>query len=109
MATIGFWWMIGRMWRVIALQFRFCRDNEDDNFLAQTSFFMMMIYMVGSFFGLMYGDAVSVLLALHLTSLQLFIEDKFGVISLKDVAILPTLRDKTLYFRKHLSERLRLR
>jgi hypothetical protein len=92
--TVGFWWMIVRMWKVVLLQVRFA-NTEDERFLTQVSLYMLIIYHVSSFFGLIYGDATTVLLALHLVVLQLYIEDIHSVANLKNVKIRKTLREKT--------------
>ena len=96
--TVGFWWMMVRMWKTIFLQLAFVKTPED-KFFAQISLFMLVTYMVGSFFGLMYGDVVTIIIALHMTSLQLFIEERFGKHTLKNIRYFASLREKRLIYR----------
>jgi hypothetical protein len=95
--TFGFWWMIARMAKTIALQLKFTNSTED-KFFAQISLYMLITYMVGSFFGLMYGDVVTIIIALHLTSLQLFIEERLGTHSIKNVRLFRSLRSGNVTF-----------
>ncbi len=96
--TVGFWWLMVRMWKVVFLQLRFVQTTED-RFFAQISFFMLVTYMVGSFFGLMYGDTVTVIVALHLTSLHLYMEERFGTYTLKNIRYFDSLRQRQLVYR----------
>jgi hypothetical protein len=97
-ALIGFWWMISKIWKVVLLQVRFS-DGEDDKFLAQVSLYMIIIYMIGSFFGLMYGDVMTPIIALYLTSLQLFTEEKFGMTKINNIKLWQTLKQKKVVLR----------
>jgi O-antigen ligase len=98
LGTFGFWWMITRMWKTIALQLA-CAVTPEDRFYVHMSFFMMVTYMVGSFFGLMYGDTVTIIIALHMVSLQLFIEERFGIHTLKNIRFIDSLREKQIVYR----------
>lgn len=97
-ALIGFWWMISKIWKVVLLQLRFT-EGEDDKFLAQVSLYMIIIYMIGSFFGLMYGDVMTPIMALYLTSLQLFTEEKFGMTKINNIKLWQTLKQKRVVLR----------
>ncbi len=97
-ALIGFWWMISKIWKVVLLQLRFT-EGEDDKFLAQVSLYMIIIYMIGSFFGLMYGDVMTPIMALYLTSLQLFTEEKFGMTKINNIKLWQTLKQKKVVLR----------
>jgi O-antigen ligase len=103
MGLVGFWWMITRMWKTIFLQIRL-QNSPEDRFFAFVSFFMLITYMVGSFFGLMYGDTVTVIVALHLTSLQLFLEERFGKHTLKNLKYWDSLRAKKLIPRYQIAD-----
>lgn len=97
-ALIGFWWMISRIWKVVLLQNRFT-ENVDDKFLAQISMYMIIMYMLGSFFGLMYGDIVTPIMAMYLTSLQLFTEERFGMTKINNIKLWQTLKEKKVILR----------
>ncbi len=97
-ALIGFWWMISKIWKVVLLQLRFT-EGEDDKFLAQISLYMIIIYMIGSFFGLMYGDIMTPIMAMYLTSLQLFTEEKFGMTKINNIKLWQTLKQKKVVLR----------
>jgi hypothetical protein len=98
LALIGFWWMISRIWKVVLLQNRFT-ENVDDKFLAQISMYMIIMYMLGSFFGLMYGDIVTPIMAMYLTSLQLFTEERFGMTKINNIKLWQTLKEKKVILR----------
>jgi hypothetical protein len=98
LGTIGFWWMIVRMWKCILIQLRFSISKEDI-FFSQISFLMLVTYMVGSFFGLMYGDVVTIIIALHLTSLQLYIEERFNTHTYTNVRLVQSLKTGTLVYK----------
>lgn len=97
-ALIGFWWMISRIWKVVLLQNRFT-ENVDDKFLAQISMYMIIMYMLGSFFGLMYGDIVTPIMAMYLTSLQLFTEERFGMTKINNIKLWQSLKQKKVVLR----------
>jgi len=97
-ALVGFWWMISKIWKVVLLQVRLS-DGEDDKFLSQVSLYMIFIYMIGSFFGLMYGDVMTPIIALYLTSLQLYTEEKFGMTKINNIKLWQTLKEKRVVLR----------
>lgn len=97
-ALVGFWWMMCKVWKIVLLQLRFT-EGEDDTFLAQVSLYMIVIYMIGSFFGLMYGDVMTPIVAMYLTSLQLFVEEKFGMTKINNIKLWQTMKQKKVVLR----------
>jgi hypothetical protein len=95
LGTLGFLWLLARLWKSALINYRL-RRNEDDAFFGQLNFHMLIVYQVACFFGLMYGDAMSSLFALILVAMQLHTEHSSGENSYADISLIETLRAGTL-------------
>jgi O-Antigen ligase len=95
LGTVGFFWLLGRAWKVALIEHRLARTNEE-RFFSHLQIQALVIYMVGCFFGLMYGDAMTSLLAMLLTASQLNAQKMLGLQSLRKVDFLKTISTKQL-------------
>jgi len=98
LGTLGFFWLLARAWKVALIEHRLARTNEEKLF-SHLQIQALVIYQVGCFFGLMYGDAMTSLLAMLLTAFQLNAQKMLGLVSLRKVDFLKTIRTKQLVLR----------
>lgn len=98
LGAIGFFWLMGRMWKSALINYRLAK-TEEDWFISQVSIHMIVIYQVASFFGMMYGDAVTILLAVVLTAFQLQMKGITGRTSYRYVRLWETLRTGELVYK----------
>jgi hypothetical protein len=97
--TAGFVWMLFRMWKSTLVNLRLAK-TEEDFFVSQLSIHILVIYQVACFFGLMYGDAVTVLVAIVLTAFQLQMRHLTGLTSYKDVDFFATWKAREIVLKR---------
>jgi O-antigen ligase len=96
---IGFLWLLGRVWKVLIINHRLAR-TEEDFFVSQMSIHLIVIYQVACFFGLMYQDAVVTLLVLILVAFQLQMRYSTGLTSYKNVDLIATWKAREIVLKK---------
>jgi O-antigen ligase len=97
--TIGFIWLLVRMWKATLINFRLAK-TEEDYFVSQISVHLLVIYQVACFFGLMYGDAVTTLVAMILVAFQLQMRGLTGLTSYKNVDLRATWKAREIVLKK---------
>lgn len=97
--TIGFLWLLARVWKVLIIHSRLVR-SEEDHFVNQISIHMIVIYQVACFLGLMYQDAVVTLLSLILVSFQLQMRYSTGLTSYKTVDLIASWKARDIVLKK---------
>lgn len=100
LGAVGFLWLLLRMWKAAIICYRLSEDVED-RFIGQLAFHILIIYQVACFFGMMYGDAVTVLLSLVLVSFQLQVRGLTDRTSLRDVSLWETWKSKQIVYKPH--------
>ena len=100
LGTVGFFWLLARAWKFLALQYRLATTEEEFLF-AQIGVYAMVLYMIGCMFGLMYGDAVTYITAMLLVSFQLQLRKQYGIESMRDVEFIESLKARKLIFRAY--------
>jgi O-antigen ligase len=106
LGSITFIWFICKFWKTALINYRL-RKSEEDFLFGQWSIQILIMYQVACFFGLMYADMMSGLLAVLLTVFQLQTKHVTGRSSLREVALWPTMRAGKLIYREPLLKRLR--
>jgi hypothetical protein len=97
--TIGFFWLLGRIWKSLILRLRFTR-TEDEFLFVHLGIYLMVLYNVACFLGIMYGDAVTSITAVSLAAFQMELSERFGMDTLKNISLISTLRHGELILRK---------
>jgi O-antigen ligase len=103
---IMFVWLLCKFWKTALINYRL-RKTEEDFFFGQWGIQMLIMYQVACFFGLMYADSMSGLLAVIMTVFQLQTKHITGRSSLREVAFWQTMRTGRLMYRPPMIERLR--
>jgi O-antigen ligase len=98
LGTFAFFWLLGRIWKAILINWRM-QKTEEDFLTNQLSIHMMVIYNTASFFGLMYSDAMNTMTGVLLCFFQLQMIHATGLTSYRHVKLFATLREKRLVFR----------
>jgi hypothetical protein len=104
--SIAFIWFLSKSWKTACINYRL-RRTEEDFFFGQWGIQMLIMYQVACFFGLMYADMMSGMLAVILTVFQLQTKHITGRSSLREVAFWQTMRTGKLIYREPLLRRLR--
>ncbi len=92
--TMFFWWL-ARLWKATILLFTVGNNDAEDKFYIQLCIQILVIYQFACFFGLLYADGF-IIMDFLMVALQLMIEEKFGIISLRDIRFLPSYRERRL-------------
>jgi O-antigen ligase len=95
LGSIGFVLLVSRMVKCASLCYRLSR-TEEDFFISQLMLHMLVIYLFACFFGMMYGDAVTVLMGMLLAIYQLEMEHLTSLRSLKHVRFFASLRTRSV-------------
>jgi O-antigen ligase len=103
---IMFVWLLCKLWKTALINYRL-RTTEEDFFFGQWGIQMLIMYQVACFFGLMYADMMSGVLAVIMTVFQLQTKYITGRSSLREVAFWQTMRTGRLMYRAPMIERLR--
>ena len=98
LGTIGFLWLLGRIWKSLLINWRL-RKTEEDFLITQISIHIMIIYNVASFFGLMYSDAMTSMTGIFLALFQLQITKTSGLTSYSKVSLFRTLKAGTIVYK----------
>ncbi len=106
LGSITFIWLMSKFWKTALINNRL-RKTEEDFLFGQWGIQMLIMYQVACFFGLMYADMTSGLLAVLLTVFQLQTKHVTGRSSLREVAFRQTMRAGKLIYREALLKRLR--
>ncbi|HEY3874525.1 MAG TPA: O-antigen ligase family protein, partial [Candidatus Kapabacteria bacterium] len=102
---ITFIWLMSKAWKSALINYRL-RTTEEDFFFGQWGIQMLVMYQVACFFGLMYADMLTGVLAVILTAFQLQTRKVTGRASLREVAFLQTMRQGKLVYREPLLRKL---
>ena len=92
-----FIWLMCRFWKSALINYRL-RKTEEDFLFGQWGIQMLIMYQVACFFGLMYADMMSGLLAVLLTVFQLQTKHVTGRSSLREVAFWQTMKEGKLIY-----------
>ena len=98
LGSFGFVWLLGRAWKFVIVQYR-CAKSEEELTFSQIGIFALVLFQVGAFFGLMYGDAMTYITAMLLVSFQLELRKQFNIESMSDVRFIQSVKLKRLIFR----------
>ena len=104
--SICFIWLLSKFWKAALINYRL-RKTEEDFFFGQWGIQMLIMYQVSCFFGLMYADMMSGMLAVILTVFQLQTKHITGRSSLREVAFWQTMRTGRLVYQEPLLDRIR--
>ncbi len=104
--VIMFLWLLCKLWKTALINYRL-RKTEEDFFFGQWGIQMLIMYQVACFFGLMYADMMSGVLAVIMTVFQLQTKHITNRASLREVAFWQTMRKGRLMYGPPLTERLR--
>lgn len=100
LGSIGFLWLLCRIWKAILINRRL-QKTEEDFLYNQLSIHMMIIYNVASFVGLMYSDAMTSMTGIILCVFQLQLtKASGGLISYSKVSFIKTLRQGEIVYKK---------
>ena len=97
--TIGFLWLLLRIWKALIINTALQR-TEEDFLMNQILIHSMIVYNFASFFGLMYSDAMNIMTGFILIMIQLQMKHESGMLSYKDINIWQTWRRKEIVLRK---------
>jgi O-antigen ligase len=98
LGSIGFLWLLGRIWKSLLINWRL-RKTEEDFLITQISIHIMIIYNVASFFGLMYSDAMTSMTGIFLALFQLQMTKASGLTSYAKVSLFRTLKEGTIVYK----------
>ncbi len=98
LGTIGFFLLLARAFKAVFINL-VLQKTEEDRLINQLSLHSLIIYCTACFFGLMYSDAMTLLMALLLTFFQLQMRHETGLRSYKKVNLFATIKAKQLVFR----------
>lgn len=102
LGSIGFLWLLGRLWKSLLINRRI-QKTEEDFLINQLSIHMMIIYNVASFFGLMYSDAMTSMTGVFLALFQLqMTKTSGGLISYSNVSLYRTLREGRIVYKREI-------
>lgn len=102
---VAFVWLFGCVWKSVLISFRL-RRTEEDFFYGQFLIQCLVIYGAASFFGIMYGDYMSSMMAVLFVMIQLHAKQISGRWSYRDVALIATLRSGQITFTRRAIRRL---
>jgi O-antigen ligase len=108
LGTVAFFWLLGRMWKTALVNYAL-RTSEEDFFFGQLSIQIIILFQVACFFGLLYGDAMSTLMAVIITAMQLQAKHVSGRSSYKDVDLWKTVRSRELVFKERVLRQIPVR
>lgn len=103
--SIAFIWLLSKFWKSALINYRL-RKTEEDFMFGQWGIQMLIMYQTACFFGLMYADMMSGLLAVVLTVFQLQTKHITGRSNLRDVAFWQTMKTGQLVYREPVLRRL---
>ena len=103
--AIAFAWLVCKFWKTAIINYRL-RRSEEDFLVGQWGIQILVMYQIACFFGLMYGDMMSAMLAVILTVFQLQTKHITGRSNLRDVAFWQTMRTGSLIHTQPLLNRL---
>ena len=103
--AIAFVGLMCKFWKSALLNNRF-RKTEEDFLYSQWGIQLLIMYQAACFFGLMYADMVTGILALLLTIFQLQNKHTLGRTSLREVAFWQSMKTGTLVYREPFLRRL---
>ncbi len=97
--TIGFLWLLLRIWKSLIINI-VLQKTEEDFLMNQLLIHSIIIYNIASFFGLMYADAMGIMTSFILVMIQLQMLHESDRVNYKDVNIWKTWRRKEVVLRK---------
>ncbi len=97
--TIGFLWILLRIWKSLIVNIAL-QKTEEDFLMNQLLIHSIIVYNTASFFGLMYADAMGIMTSFILVMIQLQMIHESDMISYRDVNIWQTWRRKEIIYRK---------
>ncbi len=106
LGSITFIWLLTKLWKSVLINYRL-RKTEEDFVFGQWAIQMLIMYQVSCFFGLMYADMMSGMLAVLMTVFQLQTRHVAGRASLREVSFWQTMRTGTLVYHETIPKRLR--
>jgi O-antigen ligase len=98
LGSFGFFWLLARAWKALVINVRIAK-TEEQFFVSQFSLHLLIIYMVGCAFGIMYADVMCILFPIILTMYQLQMIDITGLNSYRDVDLIKTYKAKAIVLR----------
>jgi O-antigen ligase len=93
--TVGFLWLLARIWKALLINLRL-QKTEEDFVIYQIGIHMMIVYNVSSFFGLMYSDAMTIMTGVILTLFQLQMLHETGVGNFSNISLIHTWKSGEL-------------
>ena len=97
--TIGFLWLLLRIWKSLIINIAL-QKTEEDFLMNQLLIHSIIVYNIASFFGLMYADAMGIMTSFILVMIQLQMIHESDMISYRDVNIWQTWHRKEIIYRK---------
>jgi len=106
LGAIAFLWLFARLWKSVLLTYRL-RRTEENFFFSQFSIQLLIIYLIASFFGLLYADDMPSLLAVVFTAIQLHARHITGMSSFREIKFWQSMREGKLVHKLSLIQRLK--
>ncbi len=89
LGSVAFLWMLARMGKASLIMRRFVK-TEEDHFYSVLAINILVIYMVGCFFGLLYGDGI-IIIGIYQVALQLMMEEKLPGLDMRKILFWRTM------------------